>query len=48
LKTVKFSAGVKGVDLKVIENTVDVLKKAGVLNDDGMKATQMIASQRDP
>ncbi|KAG0646638.1 hypothetical protein D0Z07_7484 [Hyphodiscus hymeniophilus] len=46
LKTVKFSTGVKGVDLKVIEKTVDILKKAGVLSDDGMKATQMIASQR--
>ena len=46
LKTVKFSKGVKGVDLKVIENTVDVLKKAGVLGNDGMNAEQMIASQR--
>ena len=46
LNTVRFSTEVKGVDLKVIENTVDVLKKAGVLGDDGMKATQMIACQR--
>jgi hypothetical protein len=46
LKTVRFSTEVKGVDLKVIENTVDVLKKAGVLGDDGMKATQMLAGQR--
>lgn len=46
LKTVRFATQVKGVDVKVIESTVDILKKAGVLGDDGMKATQMIASQR--
>ena len=46
LKTVRFASEVKGVDVKVIENTVDVLQKAGVLGADGMKATQMIASQR--
>jgi hypothetical protein len=46
LQTVRFASEVKGVDLKVIENTVDILKKAGVLGDDGMNATQMIASQR--
>lgn len=46
LKTVRFSTEVKGVDVKVIENTVDVLKKAGVLDGDGMKATEMIGSQR--
>jgi hypothetical protein len=42
LTTVKFSSQVKGVDVKVIENTVNVLKKAGVLGNDGMKAQQMI------
>jgi hypothetical protein len=46
LKTVKFATKVKGVDVKVIESTVDVLKKAGVLGDEGMKATQMIGRQR--
>lgn len=46
LKTVRFSSEVKGVDMKVIEGTVDVLRKAGVLGDDGMEATQMVASQR--
>ena len=46
LKTVRFATEVKGVDVKVIENTVDVLKKAGVLGDEGMMAAQMVGSQR--
>jgi len=43
LKTVQFPTNVKGVNLSVIEKTVDVLKKAGVMNDDGMEAKEMIA-----
>ncbi|KUJ17462.1 uracil-DNA glycosylase-like protein [Mollisia scopiformis] len=46
MKTVKFTSGTKGVDLSVIQKTVDTLKKAGVLKDGGMKPEQMIASQR--
>ena len=46
LKAVRFATEVNSVDLKVIENTVGVLQKAGVLGDDGMRAAQMIASQR--
>ena len=46
LKTVKFSAKTKGVDVGVIQKTVDVLKKAGVLGEEGMKPEVMIASQR--
>jgi ABC-type nitrate/sulfonate/bicarbonate transport system substrate-binding protein len=33
LKTVRFSQDVKGVDKTVIEKTVDILRKAGVLGD---------------
>jgi ABC-type nitrate/sulfonate/bicarbonate transport system substrate-binding protein len=47
LKTVKFSAKTKGVDVGVIQKTVDVLKKAGVLGEKGMKPEVMVASQRD-
>jgi ABC-type nitrate/sulfonate/bicarbonate transport system substrate-binding protein len=46
LKTVKFSAKTKGVDVGVIQKTVDVLKKAGVLGEKGMKPEVMIASRR--
>jgi hypothetical protein len=46
LKTVKFTKKTKGVDLDVIQKTVDILKKAGVLNDKGMKPETMVASQR--
>ena len=46
LKTVKFARKTKGVDVKVIEKTVDVLKKAGVLGESGMKPAAMIATQR--
>ncbi|TAQ87215.1 hypothetical protein B7494_g4470 [Chlorociboria aeruginascens] len=42
LKTVTFAKGVKGVDTKVIQKTVEVLRKAGVLGDNGMKAQEMI------
>jgi len=46
LKTVRFATGTKGVDVGVIQKTVETLKKAGVLGDGGMKPEQMIASQR--
>lgn len=45
LKTVEFSSDVKGVDLSVIQKTVEVLKKAGVIKDGGMQAEQMIGRQ---
>jgi len=45
LKTVRFSDKTRGVDLKVVQNTVDVLKKAGVLTDKGLKASEMLGQQ---
>lgn len=43
LKTVKFSSNVKNVDLNVIRETVEALKKAGVVGEEGMQAVDMIA-----
>jgi hypothetical protein len=45
LKTVEFASNVRGVDVNVIEKTVEVLRKAGVLGTDGMQAVQMIGKQ---
>ncbi|KAJ5054819.1 uncharacterized protein L3040_001083 [Drepanopeziza brunnea f. sp. 'multigermtubi'] len=46
LKTVKFTKKTKGVDVGVIQKTVDTLKKAGVLGEKGMKPQVMIAIQK--
>lgn len=46
LKTVKFANGVKGVDVGVVEKTVGILKKAGVLNESGITAGDMVAVNR--
>lgn len=46
LKTVKFAKNTKGVDVGVIQKTVQTLQKAGVLGQDGTKAEAMIDSQR--
>lgn len=46
LKTVQFSIKTKGVDVAVIQKTVDILKKAGVLGEKGLSPQAMIASQR--
>ncbi|KAL2074265.1 hypothetical protein VTL71DRAFT_8043 [Oculimacula yallundae] len=46
LKTVEFTKRTKGVDLKVIQKTVEILKKAGVLNEKGMKPDVMVANVR--
>lgn len=47
LKTVKFPARTEGVDLAVVEKTVGVLRKAGVLVEGkGLAAESMIAKQR--
>jgi hypothetical protein len=46
LKTVRFASNTKGVDVGVIQKTVDVLRKAGVLGEKGMKPEEMIASER--
>jgi hypothetical protein len=43
LKTVKFATTTKGVDVAVVEKTVEVLKKAGVLDESGMKPEIMIS-----
>jgi len=43
LKTVTFASKTKGVDLAVVEKTVDILRKAGVLKKDvGMRPESMI------
>jgi ABC-type nitrate/sulfonate/bicarbonate transport system substrate-binding protein len=46
LKTVKFSKDVRGVDEKVIQKTVDILGKAGVLDGKGTGVEDMIAIKR--
>lgn len=46
MKTVRFTEGTKGVDVKVIQKTVDTLKKAGVLGEGGMKPEEMVTNQR--
>lgn len=47
LKTVKFAASIKGVDIAVVEKTVEVLKKAGVLTENGMKPEVMVSTKLD-
>lgn len=42
LRTVEFAHGVKGVKTEVIEKTVGVLKKAGVLDGKGAQPREMI------
>ena len=44
LKTVKFTTRTKGVDVTVIEKTVTVLKKSGVLGENGMQAAEMVGN----
>jgi len=46
LKTVRFANSVKGVNLGVIKNTVETLRKAGVLSKDSMQAEEMIRGNR--
>lgn len=47
LKTVKFPKKVQGVDQAVIDKTVNILRKAGVLTEGrGMKPEEMIAKTR--
>ncbi|KAK3360449.1 hypothetical protein B0T25DRAFT_535674 [Lasiosphaeria hispida] len=47
LKTVRFPEKTAGVDLKVIENTIEILVKAGVLfHGKGMQSGAMIAKTR--
>ena len=48
LKTVRFAKSTKGVDIKVIEKTVDILRKAGVVGESAMNAEDMIGSLREP
>lgn len=47
LKTVKFTKGTRGVGETVIEKTVGILKKAGVLTDGGMGVDEMVLIKRD-
>ncbi|KAK4897418.1 hypothetical protein LTR27_004938 [Elasticomyces elasticus] len=46
MKTVKFSDDVKGVDGKVVDDTVSVLQKAGVLKAEAGGSEEMIAMKR--
>jgi ABC-type amino acid transport substrate-binding protein len=46
LKTVRFADDVQGVDEGVIQKTIDILGKAGVLEADKVKGGDMIAVQR--
>ncbi|KAF4555185.1 Hypothetical protein D9617_3g022570 [Elsinoe fawcettii] len=46
MKTVKFTQDVRGVDLRVIESTVSILQKAGVLPVDQELAHDMIAIKK--
>lgn len=46
LKTVKFSNGVKGVDEALVTKTRDILLKAGVVGESGLRAEEMIAIKR--
>lgn len=48
LKTVEFAGTTKGVDLSVVKNTMAVLRKAGVLGEEGkgMQAEEMVATTR--
>ena len=46
MQTVKFAKNVRGVDLHVIENTVSILQKAGVLPSTPGLAQKMIAIPR--
>jgi hypothetical protein len=46
LKTVKFPKGTKGVDIAVVEKTVTILKKAGVVGDGGLKSEAMVGISR--
>lgn len=45
LKTVEFASNSKGVDIRVIQETVGVLKKAGVIEEGGVRAEEMIGKQ---
>ena len=42
MKTVRFCRKVEGVDVVVIQKTVEILQKAGVLGENGMQAQEMI------
>jgi hypothetical protein len=42
LTTVRFASKTKGVDVGVVEKTIEVLSKAGVLGKEGMQAQEMI------
>jgi len=45
LKTVSFASQTKGVNVEVIGKTIEVLKKAGVLEDDSMESAVMVGKQ---
>jgi len=43
MKTVQFSEDVNGVDSSVIDKTIEILKKASVIEDESVKSDEMIA-----
>ncbi|EGP85224.1 unnamed protein product [Zymoseptoria tritici ST99CH_1A5] len=47
MKTVKFSGKVSGVEAKTVDDTVAVLRKAGVLKDDSGGSEHMILVKKD-
>jgi hypothetical protein len=46
LKTVRFAEGTRGVDMTVVEKTMTILKKAGVVGDGGLKDEAMVGISR--
>ena len=46
MKTVKFADDVRGVEDKTISNTIDILRKAGVLDENAGNAEKMITTVR--
>lgn len=46
MKTVKFAENVRGVEASVVDETVDVLKKAGVLGEKCGGSGEMVAIKR--
>jgi len=46
MKTVRFAEDVNGVDAGIIDKTIEILKKAGVIEDASVKSGRMIAIKR--
>lgn len=46
MKTVQFTRDVRGVDTAVVDKTVGILKKAGVLDEKAGTASELVAIKR--